>query len=459
MANNTGGVRSPFTSIIVPTRRQRPESLRRLLDSIDKYTRDYEVLFAEGGDCYSASMNNALRKAKGDYLTIPGIADDIEVTQGWLSNMLEFMQKNPEVGMGAFKVSHPFGGVESYGGFITPAERFNTDPNGEPQYCGYGLVTRECFEKVGLMDENFKPIYCLVPETKVLKSSLDWVRIDSLKVGDELIGVDEESKKYSQRAYQPSVVTEVRKRKADCLKITMSDGRSVTCTEDHKWLTKQIKGNMPYKWRRTDELKVGHRISAPLKVWDEATDFDSGWLAGILDGEGCLHKSKKLKAVAISQKEGCVLRKAKELLDKMGIHYTICYQKGKQVQVLYISCRRDVMELLGRLKPVRLMDMSPNMWGQSSLRSRIYKNDLRITSIEPVGEKEVISVETSTHTYIAEGMISHNCEDVDYGLRVWEAGYKVKVCPEANIIHHHEQEGREMNTGKNKEYLWKKHNL
>jgi GT2 family glycosyltransferase len=156
---NSGGVRSPFTSIIVPTLRKRPESLKRLLDSLDKYTRDYEVLFAEGGDCYSASMNNALRKAKGDYLTIPGIADDIEVTAGWLTNMLEFMRNNPEVGMGAFKVSHPSGGVESYGGFVKP-ETFNTDPNGEPQYCGYGLVTRKCFEKVGLMDENFKPIYC-----------------------------------------------------------------------------------------------------------------------------------------------------------------------------------------------------------------------------------------------------------------------------------------------------------
>lgn len=433
--------------------------MKRLLDSIDKYTRDYEILYAEGGDCYSASMNNALIKAKGDYLTIPGIADDIEVTQGWLDRMIDFMEENKDVGMGAFKVSHPFGGVESYGGFITPVERFNTDPNGEPQYCGYGLVTRECFEKVGLMDENFKPIYCLTPETRILKSNLDWVRLDSLSVGDELIGVSETSPKHKQRTYEPSVVTGVNKREAECVKITMSDGRSVTCTLDHRWLTKQIKGNMPYAWRRTDELRVGHRISSPLRVWDKADDFELGWLSGILDGEGSLHKTKKLRAVTISQKDGLVLRKAKGILEKMGIHYTICYQKEQQVQVLYISCRRDVMELLGRLKPVRLMEQSPNMWGQSTLRSRIYKNDLRIVSIEQVGKKEVVSIETSTHTYIAEGMISHNCEDTDYGLRVWKAGYKVKVCPEANIIHHHEQEGREPNTGKNKEYLWKKHQL
>jgi glycosyltransferase involved in cell wall biosynthesis len=39
------------TSIIIPTLRKRPESLKRLLDSIKLHTKDYEILFAEGGDC------------------------------------------------------------------------------------------------------------------------------------------------------------------------------------------------------------------------------------------------------------------------------------------------------------------------------------------------------------------------------------------------------------------------
>lgn len=151
---------APYTSIIVPTLRKRPESLKRLLDSVEKFSKNYEIIFAEGGDCYSASMNNALKKAKGDYLTIPGIADDIEVAEGWLDNMIDFLQNNKGVGMGVFKVSNPSGSLESYGGYFHPTERFNLTPDDDPQYCGYGLVTRECFEKVGLMDENFKPIYC-----------------------------------------------------------------------------------------------------------------------------------------------------------------------------------------------------------------------------------------------------------------------------------------------------------
>lgn len=156
---NNGGTLVPLTSIIIPTLRKRPDSLKRLLDSIEKYTNNYEILYAEGGDCYSASMNNALRKAKGDYLTIPGIADDIEVTKGWLTNMINFMSCRKKIGAGVFKVSKPNGNIECYGGFIQP-ERYNLDPFEMPDYGGYMLVKRECFDKVGLMDEQFKPIYC-----------------------------------------------------------------------------------------------------------------------------------------------------------------------------------------------------------------------------------------------------------------------------------------------------------
>jgi glycosyltransferase involved in cell wall biosynthesis len=147
---NCVGAQAPLISIIVPTLRQRPDSLKRTLDSISKYTPiPYEIILAEGGDCYSASMNIALKKAKGKFVTIPGIADDIEVQEGWVDDLKT----------GVFQVFNPDGTLESYGGFVNP-EVFNTDSETEPDYGGYGIVSREVFEAVGLMDENFKPIYC-----------------------------------------------------------------------------------------------------------------------------------------------------------------------------------------------------------------------------------------------------------------------------------------------------------
>lgn len=146
-------------SIIVPTLHNRPDSLQRTLDSIKRNTHiKYEIILGEGGDCYSASMNNGLRKARGEYLTIPGIADDIEVEPYCFDNMVEYMKLN-KVDMGVFKIINPSGSLESYGGFVKP-ESMNPTSDGIPQYAGYALVTREVYEKVGDMDENFKPIYC-----------------------------------------------------------------------------------------------------------------------------------------------------------------------------------------------------------------------------------------------------------------------------------------------------------
>lgn len=169
-----------LTTVIVPSRK-RLESLQRCIASIQAHTTDYELIVCDdssGSDvrdyldglagvtviyseglCYAAAVNQAARIARGDYITIPAIANDIEVTPGWLSNMVAFMEENASVGMGVFKVSKPGGGIESYGGFVWP-ERLNVDPAVDPEYCGYGLVRRDCFEAVGLLDENFTPIYC-----------------------------------------------------------------------------------------------------------------------------------------------------------------------------------------------------------------------------------------------------------------------------------------------------------
>jgi len=151
---------NPTLSIIIPTNGQREDSLKRCLESIKKHTKvSYEVFVERGGDCVSWAINNGLRKAKGDFITIPNIADDIEVTKGWDTQMIDYLKSRKKVGAGVHTVYNEDGSLESYGGFVSP-ERLNLDPYDMPDYGGYMLVKREVFEKVGLMDEKFKPIYC-----------------------------------------------------------------------------------------------------------------------------------------------------------------------------------------------------------------------------------------------------------------------------------------------------------
>jgi GT2 family glycosyltransferase len=154
------GKDNPTFTIIVPTNGQREDSLQRCIESIKKHTKvSYELFIERGGDCVSWAINNGLRKSRGKYITIPNIADDIEVTEGWDTEMVKFLESDTSLGAGVHAVYHPDGSLESYGGFVYP-EALNYDPNGSPDYGGYMVVKREVFEKVGLMDENFKPIYC-----------------------------------------------------------------------------------------------------------------------------------------------------------------------------------------------------------------------------------------------------------------------------------------------------------
>lgn len=293
-------------------------------------------------------------------------------------------------------------------------------------------ITPQTIEKVGWFDENFGGGgYCLVPETLVLTADLRWIPIGDVQVGTELIGPEEKVLRHAGRQYQRSTVLAVRRRRAPVVRISFLDGREVICTLDHRWLAKRPAGTMQWIWKEASTLRSGWWIASPLNVWRDATSFDEGWLAGMLDGEGCLHHTTRMAAVAISQKEGVVFERVKRQLEAMRIPYTWRIRKpnksGSVVAHLEISARRDAVELLGRLRPQRLM--KPQIWEGRSLRSPSYPSGVRIDAIEPLGDADVVDISTSTKTFMANGLVSHNCEDDDYAWRCHLAGVPIIKVP------------------------------
>jgi GT2 family glycosyltransferase len=164
-------------SIIIPTK-GRSDSLVRCLTAIIHETAtpfeiilvnyDYDGLVVHDlpnsrvlhypGCSYAFGINRGCEVASGDYFTVPGIANDIEVTKHWDVSLIEALQ-DQRVGMavpGVQERSVVDGPV--YGAFISPPA-FNLDWNQMPEYAGYGVVRRDVFQNVGLMDENFTPIY------------------------------------------------------------------------------------------------------------------------------------------------------------------------------------------------------------------------------------------------------------------------------------------------------------
>jgi hypothetical protein len=156
---------------------------------------------------------------------------------------------------------------------------------------------------------------CLDPETKVLTADLRWVRIASLQTGDEVIAVDEHplvKGKGGARRMRTARIQGVIQVFHPAYRITFDDGRSIICTAQHPWLSKQ-KSAIGLRWRslkptktHVGKLRVGDQVRWITKPWGEPT-FDDGWFGGILDGEGSLAgESRAGASVCAAQRPGAV---------------------------------------------------------------------------------------------------------------------------------------------------------
>jgi hypothetical protein len=264
--------------------------------------------------------------------------------------------------------------------------------------------------------------YCIVPETPVLTADLRWVPAGSLEIGDELVGVDEYGTgKRPKRHFRRAIVTATPRRMAACTKITLSDGREVISAADHRWLGRSNFGKhgTVYQWMHACAIQPGYDIAAPLTPWPEESSFEAGWLSGILDGEGWLHSARPGNDirngigahVGVAQNPGIVLNRVERYLKETGISYGY-NNGGKLCRRLEIYTRAASMEILGRLQPVRLMPRSKEVWEGGQVGGSI-----RVIAVESAGVREVVSLGTSTGTYLANGLVSHNCGRHFYQLQ------------------------------------------
>ena len=245
--------------------------------------------------------------------------------------------------------------------------------------------------------------YCLHPSTRVLTRDLRWVKLEALRVGDQLVGIDEylpEAKlKKGRRLMKPSTILALSRRLANCYEVIFDNNVKVICSEEHPWLT-QRKGSNAGNWRRTDKLRKGWRMVAPLVTWDFDMSYEGGYASGLLDGEGDINKF----SLNFSQNDGPILEWMKAYFELRKIRYTITLNKS--CKRLHVWGLNNVLSLLGITRPIRLL--GKETWiGRTP--SRQTNPIIRIKSITPVGEQEVISIETSTHTFNAEGFWTHNC--------------------------------------------------
>lgn len=259
--------------------------------------------------------------------------------------------------------------------------------------------------------------YCLGPSTRVLTRDLRWVPVGSLAVGDALVGFDDKMPggRGNNRRYRDALVTATGRATVPVRYLTFSDGTVITASLEHPWLIRRDRKDgrlmpnlrpvnrmqMNIDWARTEELRVGDWFPRMLRPWHEERSWEAGYLAAAFDGEGCL--DGELHTLQFAQKDNEMLATFKRLCDELGVSYRdYFYGTAKGVHSLHIKRRSHVLRVLGSIRPQRLL---------AKLRldglGMLTEENVQLVSIED-GVDEVVTLSTSTETYLAEGFGSHN---------------------------------------------------
>ena len=252
---------------------------------------------------------------------------------------------------------------------------------------------------------------CLDAGTRILTADLHWVRQDQVKVGDVLMGVDEFPFSTNlRRKLRESQVLSLSKVTLPSYRIDTEDGKSITASGEHPWLVANRDGRFPggrgksAAWVETNQLRKGDEIRQVVTPWDrsEIDGFESGYIAGILDGEGCADKSGF--HVTISQRKGAVLDRVVEILSQweFNVRVNTRAKNRNPVEDVYIGGSGESLRLLGSAPTQRLQ----RKWVGTSMPNINASSTIR--EITSVGTWPLIGMETSTGTFVADGLVSHN---------------------------------------------------
>lgn len=267
--------------------------------------------------------------------------------------------------------------------------------------------------------------YCLAPSTPILRSDLTHVPAHSIQVGDRLVAFDENpqpnedktarGRHYYMRRWRTATVEQVVTVMKPTVRLTLSDGRTVECSDDHLWLARHTTQTQPrVRWVPACDLIPGTVLHSVGKPWEVDNSRDGGWLAGLYDGEGYLGTrpmGKSSTSLVFSQLPGEVMSRFLAAMAARDLPTTYIAPSPKSTSPT-ASCVTTslpkIMRVLGTLQPGRFKSMFESVYEGGALTGGSV-DYVTVEKIERVGMRELISIQTSTRTLIANGILSHNC--------------------------------------------------
>lgn len=263
--------------------------------------------------------------------------------------------------------------------------------------------------------------FCLHPSTRVLTASLEWVPIGDIKPGARLVAVDEDvpGGKGPSRKMRTATVEATAITRGNAYRMLFDDGREVVCTGNHRWLTRPSDAVVGTKWRSIEsdnkcKIRPGTLVRWVTKPWGEPS-YEDGWIGGMLDGEGHMSKRNVAASINVSQVVGPALARFEMYLDTRGYNYcteddaaTRESKQGSQpVPKLVVGRMDEMFRIIGQTRPIRFI--GNEFWdGRDLPGKRSGIGWAKVASIDPLGEMDMVDLQTSAKTFIAEGFVSHN---------------------------------------------------
>ena len=263
--------------------------------------------------------------------------------------------------------------------------------------------------------------HCLTPDHQVLTSDLLWKPGGDIRPGENLLAFEDEPKsKGARRQYVHSLVLSVEETKEKVYRVIGRGAPPIRATGNHLWL---VDSGFGFHWVNTTQLRRGPKIRSSLvqaiEKFKPLSSFDVGWLAGFIDGEGSLASDG---SVSFAQRPGSVLDRAIETCKRLGYSVTSSLiETGLgQRDCMKVRVNGDWNSRIGFLGSVRPMRLLSNLIQVKHALQGTMR--VPIEAIEAAGTADIIRIQTTSGTFIADGLAMHNCD-----------GLAIDVCPKELI--------------------------
>lgn len=268
---------------------------------------------------------------------------------------------------------------------------------------------------------------CLSPDSLVLTSDYKWIKLDDIQLGQKIVACDEQSVgttnigRKQSRKFRTAIVEIKREFYKQAYEILLDNGTKLIATSDHKMLSKQRGGDYQ-QWRYIEDFQVGDAMRVITRTPNYKSDYEDGWVGGLIDGEGSWRAGKGAKRLSISQVDGAVLQRLKSYLNNIDMPYCEVidhrkYSDGntsklgeKAVHRIDIHRLPYIIEILARCRPSRFVDRDWHSGHELPGKAATdgIKPWAKVVSIKPLGVQRVIDLQTSEKTFIVNGLVSHN---------------------------------------------------